>query len=158
MPQLAAPSGLVIWYEPEYNILRARWLEEQPLPVLQASYMALLNAAQTVGGACHWLLDMRNRGITPPHIAVWVMQTLLPQLAPALGATPHLAYLNSPVQAAWVREMEVAPPEPSYFEANFWLGVFLDEGEAREWLRQQQRRTGLPGTRPLPDSLSSPLS
>ena len=155
MLQLNAPPGLALSYEPECDILRACWLEDQELPALQATYLALLDAAQQVGGACYWLLDMRCRGTTPPDVAAWVMQTQLPKLAPALGATPHLAYLTSPVQVARVQKLEVAPPEPSYFEAGFWLGVFVDEVEATEWLMQQKRWKGAPRSHLMPAAYSS---
>jgi hypothetical protein len=138
MLQLTAPDGIALSYQADSDILRATWLEDQDLPGLQATYRALLDAALAVGGSCYWLLDMRCRGASPPDVAAWVMQTLLPRLAPALGATPHLAYLSSPVQLQRVRQLDVAPPEPSFFEANFWLGTFLHEAEALDWLVQQQ--------------------
>ena len=117
-------------------MLVGRWMHPIELEDLRHGYQLLLEAAEA--DKCQrWLLDVRRRQNTHQVSAQWIVNTLLPQLAPRLGGRTKLAYLMAPV---YMRDeaADAAFPPAAHFVGKPFVGEwFIEENTAIAWLHAQ---------------------
>ena len=134
-PSLSGVCTIV--YRPDLHLLVGRWLDDAPVPQLQADYAALLMTAQA-HGVGRWLLDVRRRDQLAPELGQWTTSTFYPEAS--MQMAPHqlqIAVLCSParlaVYAASARQQEYLNYGLAA-ERPYQLRLFGDEGQAMEWL------------------------
>lgn len=137
-PDSSLLSGFcAIVYRPDLRLLVGRWLDDAPVPHLQADYAALLATAQE-HHAGRWLLDVRRRDQLSPELSQWTTTTFLPFATTTLAPVPlRIAVLCSPARLA-IYEADARQQEYLTFglaaERPYQLRLFRDEGTAMEWL------------------------
>jgi len=137
LPVPLPADAFTLDYRPEQALLVARWLQPLALPELQASYEAILAAAQAHGNCRRWLLDVRRRSTGDAAALVWFGQQFSPRLLPALGGPLFAAYFSMITQdvakdIAALRENIV---QGELSGAHYYY--FNREDEALAWLTQQ---------------------
>lgn len=125
------------------GVLVGRWLLVLPPPELQATYKAMLAAAQAHGNCRFWLLDLRRRPLAGPDLNEWFRDQFSPQLVATLNGPLFTAYLAGPHQrlAAESAEMELHLRHAATLDS--YPLFFDEEAEAMAWLHAQQERAGL---------------
>lgn len=129
-------------YRPDLDLLVGRW-GYQPAPeLLPCAYEHLTEQALAAGGR-FWLQDIRRRAFNDPDITRWLLAEYFPQMAVRLGGRLHVAYLTGPV----LLEAITAGPnflQPSAYDTKpYVIAFFSNEGEAMQWLHQEQTRQPL---------------
>ncbi|SET72957.1 hypothetical protein [Hymenobacter actinosclerus] len=137
LPTLPATSDyLNLSYRPDLATLVVRWLRAVSFAEVQEGFRAAREMSYSFGAA-RWLVDVRRRTELDAASSGWVATTLLPSVAAeAAPAVLHIAYLLSPARADMLEQdggmratTATARAHPSY-----QLQLFLDEGEAVNWL------------------------
>ena len=136
----SAIDTFTITYDPQHELLRARWTQPLSDEELQATLLALLAAAQTHANCRYWLLDVRQRPIASVAFRRWARQVLHPQLRAALGGPVFAAFLVTPAQRPAVEN----PAMDEYLRAaaaqELYPYYFEEEPAALSWLHDQQER------------------
>jgi hypothetical protein len=126
-------------YRPDLNLLVGRW-GYQPAPELLPRAYEHLTQTVLATGCRYWLQDIRRRTFNDPGITRWLLTEYFPQMAAKLGGRLHVAYLTGPT----LLEAIVNGPGyllPSAYQTKpFVVAFFSNEGDAMQWLAQEQSR------------------
>ena len=124
-------------YRPDLETLVVRWLRAVTLAELQTGFKAARTQAKDQQVA-RWLVDVRRRTELDAISSNWVANVLLPAVAvEAAPATLYVAYLLSPARAEVLNfdeDMRTTTAAAQASNQPYRLQIFLDEGEAVEWL------------------------
>ncbi|WP_210519149.1 hypothetical protein [Hymenobacter terricola] len=131
--------GLEITPRPDLPAVVARWQREITASEWQASWFAVLEAADDLQ-CWRWLLDLRRReDPATPELTTWMNTDFFPRRARRYPKPVRIAFLISPTRA--LREQSAssvatisANQRPEY---GYQTALFTDEAAAYHWLSGQ---------------------
>ena len=130
--------GLEITPRPDLPAIVARWQREITEPELQRGYSAILDAGDALR-CWRWLLDLRRREeLASPALTAWMHSDFFPQLVGRYTAPVRIAFLISPLRAAFEQagSSAAALSAESQPGQGYLTALFTDEAAAYYWLAQ----------------------
>jgi hypothetical protein len=132
-------TSRTLFFRRDLHLMVVRWKSHVPLEVLQADYAQMLATAVTQGMSA-WLLDVRRRDMAPIELSTWVNTVFYPQAVADLAPRRlRMAVLSSPALTATYTSDPAQRREVAYAldpARPYDLGLFVDEGQAMQWLTQ----------------------
>jgi hypothetical protein len=88
---------------------------------------------------CHfWLQYIRRRAFNDPTITHCLLTEYFTQMAVRLGGRLHVAYLTGPALLEAITTGADFLPPSAYDPKPYVVAFFSNEGEAMQWLHQEQ--------------------
>jgi hypothetical protein len=125
-------------------VLRHRWKVEPGGSEFKQNVQRVLEEYQTLSRSyanLAWMADTTNLGELDEEVEHWLVEVWEDLLFKKAGVKVHAVILGASIFADYPMEKFKTDAETKFEEYNVHLGVFSNEHDAYNWIRQQQENS-----------------